>query len=141
MSIEASAITHQRIHRLTPGGLALVEVIFASAVFFIIALLVLNLLPMSMMSVSQTEARLGANSLAGDRLIEATSGSFAALATGTQVYEQEINGRKYGIEETVYEIPDTDPSIIKGFKVVVSWRDGEQKREVAHETYVSAIRR
>lgn len=122
-------------------GFQLIEVIIATAVFFLIALFLLNLLPTSQWAVAMAEHRLTAQNLASSKLEELRVGPFGNLAEGAHPpTEAEHDGVRFVTSYEVRRVPDADFDLVREVDVTVTWEVRGRTRQVRTRSYVSKVR-
>jgi type II secretory pathway pseudopilin PulG len=123
-------------------GFQLVEVIVASAIFFLIALFVLNLLPTSQLAVARAETKMNAETLAYSTLEELRGGAFTNLAPGTVTLPpQTVDNVEFVIHYEVAIIEDSDPDLVKSVSVVTTWTESGEEKSVKAYSHVTAVKR
>lgn len=122
-------------------GFGLLDVVFATAVLFLIGLFVLNLFPGSLLAISSTRNRLHAANLCRSEMSAARHTSLSQLEFGTFERTVSADGTDFLIRREVYPVEERNPELIRGVKVTVVWQVRNKAREVSLESYLSAARR
>ena len=122
-------------------GFQLIEVIIACAIFFLVSLFVLNLLPTSQWAVAKAEYRLTAENLAYSKLEELRSGSFEDLTEGLHPLGSERHsGVDFTTQFEVSRITGADFDLVREVRVTVFWEDRGETRVVIAQSYINRIR-
>ena len=133
-------------------GLSLLEVILTSSLLGLCALFLLGVLPGAMLSVRQSEHRIGASALAKAILDECAAGPFADLSVG--VFELSSPGalgdmlrrQQYQLDDQTLlnprlEISNLTPETLRKLKVTVKWRERNTDFEIIRELKLSSLQR
>lgn len=111
------------------------------SLFFMVAILVFNLYPGSLLSLRRAERRVEANRLAESVLSQARARSFAELVVDTSaVYEQDVEDVHYRCRLQILAAPPAPVARLKRLRVTVDWKQTEADRQVVHEVLVSSVR-
>ncbi len=122
-------------------GFQLIEVIIAGAIFFMVCLFVLNLLPTSQWAVAQAEYRMTAENLAYSKLDELRAGSFELLQEGLHpVGSIRSSGVEFTSQFQVSAIPGADFDLVREVRVTVFWEVRGESRFVTAHSYINRIR-
>lgn len=144
-------------------GFTLVETIFSTLFISLTVLAIINLFPGAYLSVKRSETQLQADLLANSILEDLRATPFAEIEdqSGTPVdppanlpgsyMEYGVTGKPFGIQ-TIDQIeykarvfsgslPDTDPKILKGVWVEITYRVGPTSKTETYETYIHSLSR
>ena len=128
-------------------GFTLVETIFSTLFISLTVLAIINLFPGAYLSVKRSETQLQADMLAKSIIEELRVTPFNLLISGPYTKSgppfdlKKLDGITYSPQVTIYDVPGTDPSIVRGVKVQVSYRVGPTSKSEIHETYIHALTR
>ena len=130
------------------AGLTLVETIFSTLFISMTVLAIVNLFPGAYLSVRKSETNLQSEFVADSILEELRATPFSELVgsglytrTGAPFETSVIDGISYSPSVYLYDVPDTDPNILRGVRVEVVYRLGTTSRTVTYETYLHSLTR
>lgn len=129
----------------TSRGFTLVETIFSTLFIGLTVLAIINLFPGAYLSVKRSETQLQADMMAKSVIEELRMTPFDQLVTGSYTktgfpFEaQKIDNITYSPAVTIYNVTDTDPEIVRGVRVEVTYRVGPSSKTEVHETYIHAL--
>lgn len=126
-------------------GFTLVETIFSTLFISLTVLAIINLFPGAYMSVKKSETKLQSDIIAESiiedlRAIDFNQWPLNVVGTDTpNSYSEEyesvvVDGIRYFPTVTIYNLADTDPTVVKGVSVKVEYRVGALKQSNVHET-------
>ena len=114
----------------------------ATAIFFTVAVLFLNLLPASFWATKKADNLQTAHAIASSKLEALRIGPFQDLTLGTWPVEVETrNGTEFSLTTEVTELDGRDPDLLKSVEVTVTWNERSGPKEAKVQTYISAVRR
>ncbi len=123
-------------------GFKLLEVIVASAIFFTVSFLFINLLPASFWATRKADNLVTAHAAASSKLELLKSGPFQDLQVGGSFSEvQSFNGTKFTLTTDVSEVAGRDPQLLRRVVVTVNWSERSGPKEAVVETYITAVKR
>lgn len=138
--------------RTSRPGFTLVETIFATLFIGVTVLAIVNLFPGAYLSIRRSETSVQADVLAKSIMDEWRLVSFENLIPGvypliqtpegfdeTLLESRNIEGVTYSAKTSIYDVPGTDPTFLKGARVTVQYRLGPSLKEVIHETYLHRL--
>lgn len=128
------------------SGLTLVETIFSTLFISLTVLAIVNLFPGAYLSVKRSETNLQCEFLANSILEELRATSFLDLST-TGLYTRtgppfetvKVDGITYSPKVYIYDVPDTDPTVVRGVRVEMTYRVGTTGRTESYETYIHSL--
>lgn len=128
-----------------PTGFTLVETIFSTLFVSIAVLAIVNLFPGAYLSIARSETRLQADMIANSVMDELRVTPFTELTPG--VYTKaappfepwKVENTTYSPKVTIYDVPGTDPTVLRGVKVEVRYRVHATIATVTHETYIHGL--
>ena len=124
--------------------MSLAETILASCILGLVVLAIFNLLPGSLLAMRQAEHQIRAQQLAQELLEKTRERPFEELLVGRptpQPLPEDAAGVTFTPALEIYQIPATDPDLIKRIRVTVDWRFRGMTRQVSQETYRVYVRR
>lgn len=128
-------------------GFTLVETIFSTLFISLTVLAIINLFPGAYLSVRKSEAQLQSDLLANSILEEIRTTSFQDLTAGAFVRTGEpfdartVDGITYSSTAEIYDVPDTEPTVVRGVRVEVTYRVRNSSQTVVYETYIHSLLR
>lgn len=123
-------------------GIAIAEVLVASAIIVVLLIAFLNLYPGSFLAIHNADQRVQASALA-QSIIETVRGSvsFTDLAAGTQTLPaRSINGVSYQPTLEIFQVNEGDPQLM-GLRATVTWTDRGKTLTAVKELWLDAVRR
>lgn len=122
-------------------GFHLLEVIVASALFFMVSVFLLTLLPSTQWAGRKAENRLVAETFLNSEIENLRGMPFGLLVDGPRpVYQVRNREVDYQVTTEVGTEPGTDPSLVKRVVVRVSWEEGERTLEVEGQALIGKLR-
>jgi Tfp pilus assembly protein PilV len=132
--------------RPNPRGFTLVETIFSTLFISLTVLAIINLFPGAYLSVKKSEAQLQSDLIANSILEELRStGNFDNLPAGPYLESEEpfvtkkVDGITYSPKVSIYDVTDTDPLLVRGVIVEVTYRVRTIEKTVVYETYLHSL--
>ena len=128
-------------------GFTLVETIFSTLFISLTVLAIINLFPGAYLSVKRSETQLQADMLAKSIIEELRMTPFDQLNSGPYTKSgvpfdlKKVDGITYSPQVTIYDVSGTDPLIVRGVKVEISYRVGPSSKKEVHETYIHSLSR
>lgn len=135
-------MTNKRTHK---GAFTLIETIFSTLFLSLTILAIVNLFPGAYLSVRRSETQLQSDMIAKSILEEVRSMPFDSLPSGvlsiaSEPFEaKKVDGITYVPKVTIYDVPDTKPTVVRGVKVEVSFRIHTTSRMATYETYIHSF--
>lgn len=126
-------------------GFTLVETIFSTLFISLTVLAIVNLFPGAYLSVKKSETQLQSDMVANSIMEELRATPFAQLTTGdfsrtSAPFETAtIDGITYSPKVTIYDVVGTDPKVLRGVRVEVTFRVHTSSNSVVHETYLHSL--
>lgn len=124
-------------------GLSLIETIFSLAVLGLIAIVVLDLFPASMLASRHNEQKMQAEMLAESLLATEAARPFDRLVIGPAqpVPPSTVDGVEYRPELEVRQVEDKNVDYLKSVIVRVRWDFRNNRRMVERELWVANVAR
>lgn len=126
-------------------GFTLVETIFSTLFVSVAVLAIVNLFPGAYLSIAKSETRLQADNVANSVMDEVRITPFSELPIGPYSVAAPpfepwtVENTTYLPRVTIYEVPGTDFTVLKGVRVEVSYRVHATIQTVTHETYIHGL--
>ena len=126
-------------------GFTLVETIFSTLFISLTVLAIINLFPGAYLSVQKSRTLLQADMLATSILEELRAKPFAELTSGPYVRAedpfqiQKIDNVVYSPKVILFDVDDTDPSVVRGVRVEIAYRVKNSGHTTVHETYLHSL--
>ncbi|MCA9775457.1 MAG: hypothetical protein KC800_02020 [Candidatus Eremiobacteraeota bacterium] len=123
-------------------GFTLVETIFSTLFISLTVLAIVNLFPGAYMSVKKSETRLQSDMIAQSIIEDMRSMNFQSLTAGAEPTYPPVtlDGIEYTPSVTIQELAGTDPKIVKGVSVEITYRVGTLEQKNLHETYLHSLK-
>lgn len=108
-------------------------------------LAIVNLFPGAYLSVKKSETSLQCDFIANSVLEELRMTPFSQLPAGdyTQTGEpfdiHTVDNVAYSPKVTIYDVPGTDPTIVRGVRVEITYKVRSRSTTVTHETYLHSL--
>lgn len=123
-------------------GFKLLEVMVATAIFFTVSIVFLNLLPAAFWATKKADNKMAAHAVAASKLEALRSGPFSDLTIGSPLREVQVrNGTEFSLTIEVEELAGRDPELLKNVVVTVSWNERSGPKEARVQTYITAVKR
>lgn len=125
------------------AGLSLLEVVVATSLLSLVAILVLNLFPSVILGMHRSHLANQAERVAHSELSRARLASFTSHIVGsvTTLPVVRVNGVEFTPELRVEAPSQGAPQRLKVLKVVVSWSERGRDHQVTREVWVSRVQR
>ncbi len=125
------------------NGLSLIETIFSLAVLGLIAVVVLDLFPASMLAARHNEQKMQAEMLAESLLSTEVARPFDKLVIGPAqpLLPSTVDGVEYQPELEVRQVEDKNVDYLKSVTVRVRWVFRNNRRMVERELWVANVAR
>lgn len=123
-------------------GFNLLEVILSFFIISIVLLVLINLYPMSYVSMRRGEHLLAGDAIAHDLLERARAADYEGLVVGSTTPSPPVmrGSLEYRPVMTVNEIAGVDPDIAREVVVRVQWTEkGAGVQQVTHRLYVTRV--
>lgn len=126
-------------------GFTLVETIFSTLFVSMTVLAIINLFPGAYLSIRKSEVNLQTTTIARSIVDELRDRSFSTLTPGVFVSADPVfkkthrDGILYTPKTTIYDVPDSDPMLLRGVRVEVTYQLQNKQGTVVHETYIVSM--
>lgn len=126
---------------LSQKGVHLLEVIVASALFFLVSIFLLTLLPSSQWAGRKAENRLLAETYLDSEIENLRGKPFGELVDGPQpTYQVESRGVSYEVKTEIGTETGVDSAFVKRVEVTVTWQEGERTLRVQGRSLIGKLR-
>lgn len=124
-------------------GLSLLETIFSLAVLGLIAIVVLDLFPASMLAARHNEQKMQAEMLAESILADYVAQPFEKLVLGPpqNLAPVTIDGMEFRPRVSIYQVQAHNTDHLRGVTVRIGWTFRQHQRHVERELWVANLKR
>ena len=123
-------------------GFKLLEVMVATALFFTVAVLFLNLLPASFWATKKANNLHTSHMIMTSEFERLRHTAFGNLVAGTSEPESlRRNGTDFSFTVDIQNIPGRDPDLLKRVEIVVQWKEQSGDKKAQMTSYLTSVKR
>lgn len=124
-------------------GLSLMEVVLATSVLGLVAMMIFQIYPTSFVAVQAGRHRMEAEGWADSLLEQERGAAFGSLVVGSERYPERLvvgDGTVYTACLRVKSVDGLQTERLVAIEAEVSWKDGTGEHRIVMETYVAKLR-